>query len=147
MFPVFSSICSNSKEMGNSSIYSQMSCATQNVIVFHTCAQNCCCPCKSQQLDVERGRGCCGPFLAGVTQVESLLLFPLSFCSLRESWGSTRLKFPFVFFCFSPEGVASEAAFCNLKTAPRQTLQISVCMQHHHSTRVACNKEEEFKDS
>lgn len=142
MFPVFSSICSNSKEMGNTSIYSQMSCGTQNVIVFHTCAQNCCCPCKSQQLDMDWE--CCGPFLAGVTQVESLLLFPFhSVLSGRaeaaQGWSS--LLFSFVFLL---RVLLQKLHFAILKLLQGK-LQISACMEQHHSTGLPVTKKKNLK--
>lgn len=52
MFPIFSCICSKSKEMANTYFYNQMSYATQNTIVFRICAQNCY---KTQQQEMEQG--------------------------------------------------------------------------------------------
>lgn len=65
--------------MANTYIYSQISCVTQNVIVFHICAQNCYWLSKTQQPEME-WEVVLVPFEVGVSQAEALLLFPL--CSV-----------------------------------------------------------------
>lgn len=122
--------------MANTYIYIQMSCVAQNVIVFHTCAQNCYCLSMIQQLEMELG-----VVLVHfeVAQVEALLLFPFHSVLSGKAEAAQGRSFPlFSFVFFFPEGVASgrspEAAFHNLKNASRQILQIPVCMEQHHST-------------
>lgn len=151
MFPVFSCISLKSKEMANTCIYRQVSCVTQNVIVFLICAQNHYSLSKTQQkMEMERGRGVVlVHFEFGLFRLKLSCSFPFILFS-RKTWGSTRQKLPFVFFCFSPEGVASgrspEAAFSNLKSASRQISRyLSVYMEQHYSTGLPVTKKKTLK--
>lgn len=111
MFPIFTCICSKSKEMANTYFYSQMSYAKQNTIVFHICAQNCY---KTQQLEMEQGLVLVY-FEVVVARVEALLLFPyhsVTSGKAEAAQGRSSLLFSFAFFPGGvPSGRSPEAAF------------------------------------
>lgn len=109
--------------------------------------KNCDCPSKTQQLEMEWGKGLV--HFGGVTQAESLLLFPFHSVlsgKAEAAPGRSSLLFSFV---FSPEDVVSgrspEAAFSNLKTASRQIQQNPIYLGQHHSTGLPVIKNKNLK--
>lgn len=147
MFCVSNYICSKSKEMANTSIYSQMSCVIQNVIVFHICAQNCCCLSKTQQLEMEQG-----VVLVSLedraAQAEALLLFPfLLFLKAELKQHNAEAPFCFLLFFsfFFSWGCCFRQVSKKLHFTILKLLQGKFCkyLSTWNST-IACKEEQEF---